>query len=147
LALGAAFQGLGVAAGVIIGGWRGIEQAGERLKASLGGLQKQLESVLRSELSGELQKHGQAISQMGGPLKGIARSISDVVKSFNGWIRSAEGMREIEQMLGGVDNLIKSLAPGAKALAQTFTEFGAAAAPSMDDIGKALSSVFENLKK
>src|SRR5690606_3119367 len=139
LALGAAFQGVAVAAGVVIGGWRGVEQAGERPKASTGGLPKQLEPLCRSRLSGEFQKLGQAISQMDSPLKAIARSISDVVKSFTGWIRSAEGMRQIEQMLGGVDNLIKSLAPGAKALAQTFTEFGAAAAPAMDEIGKALS--------
>src|SRR5690606_37534921 len=75
LALGAAFQGVAVAAGVVIGGWRGIEQAGERLKASMGGLQKQLESIFRSQLSGEFQKLGQAISQMDSPLKGIARSI------------------------------------------------------------------------
>jgi methyl-accepting chemotaxis protein len=147
LAAGAALQGLGVVAGVIIGGWRGIEQAGEKLKATLGGLQKQLESVFRAELSKEFQKLGQAISTMDGPLKAIARSTSDVIKEFTGWIRSSEGMKQIEAMLGGVDNMMKSLAPGAKALAQAFTAFGEAAAPAMDEIGAALSSVFENLNK
>jgi hypothetical protein len=147
LAAGAALQGMAVVGAVVIGGWRGIEQAGERLKASLGGLQKQLESVFRAELSREFQKLGQAISQMDGPLKAIARSTSDVIKAFTGWIRSAEGTRQIEVMLGGVDNMMKSLAPGAKALAQAFTAFGEAAAPAMDEIGAALSSVFENLNK
>lgn len=147
LAAGAAIQAMSVAGAVVIAGWRGIEQAGERLKASLGGLQKQLESVFRAELSGEFQKLGQAISTMDGPLKAIARSVSDVVKSFTGWIRSAQGMGEINQLLGGVDNMLKSLAPGAKALAQAFTAFGAAAAPALDDIGAAISSVFEGLNK
>ena len=147
LAAGAALQGLSVVAGVVIGGWRGIEQAGQRLKASLGGLQKQLESVFRAELSREFQKLGQAISTLDSPLKSIARSTSDVIKEFTGWIRSSKGMEEIKTMLGGVDNMVKSLAPGAKALAEAFTGFGAAAAPAMDDIGKALSSVFENLNK
>jgi predicted PurR-regulated permease PerM len=145
IAAGAAFQAMSVVGAVVIAGWKGIEQAGERLKNSLRGLQSQLESVFRSELSGEFQKLGQAIAQLDGPLKGIARSVSDVVKEFTGWIRSSEGMREIETMLGGVDNMVKSLAPGAKALAQAFTGFGEAAAPALDDIGKALSSVFENL--
>lgn len=147
LAAGAALQGLGVAGAVVVGGWRGIEQAGERLKASMGGLQKQLESVFRSELSGEFQKLGQAISQMDSPLKAIARSVSDVVKAFTGWIRSAAGMSQIENLLGGVDNMMKSLAPGAKALAQAFTAFGEAAAPSLGKIGEAISSVFEGLNK
>lgn len=147
LAAGAALQGMAVVGAVVVAGWKGIEQAGERLKASLSGLQKQLESVFRSELSGEFQKLGQAISTLDGPLKAIAHSVSDVIKEFTGWIRSAEGMRQIETMLGGVDNMVKSLAPGAKALAQSFTSFGEAAAPAMDEIGAALSSVFENLNK
>lgn len=147
LAAGAALQGLGVAALVVAGGWRGLEQAGERLKASLGGLQKQLESIFRSELSQEFTKLGQAISGLDGPIKGIAHSVSDVIKEFTGWIRSAAGLEEINQMLGGVDNMVKQLAPGAKALAQAFTAFGAAAAPAMDEVGKALSSVFVELNK
>lgn len=147
LAAGAALQGLMVAGAVVAGGWKGISQAGERLKATLGGLQKQLESVFRSGLSREFQQLGTAISGLDGPLKGIAQSVVGVVKEFTGWIRSAQGMAEIETMLGGVDNMVKSLAPGVKAVAQLFTGWGEAAAPAMDDIGKAISSVFENLKK
>lgn len=145
LATGAALQGMAVVGAVIAAGWKGIEQAGERLKNTLRGLQAQLESTFRTQLSGEFQKLGQAIATLDTPLKAIAVSISGVVKEFTGWIRSAQGMAEIETMLSGVDNMVKSLAPGAKALAQAFTAFGAAAAPAMDEIGAALSSVFENL--
>jgi gas vesicle protein len=147
LAAGAAMQALGVVAAVVIGGWHGIEQAGKQLSNTLGGLQKQLDSVFRSGLSQEFTQLGHAISSLDGPLKGIAHSVVDVVKSFTGWIRSAQGMSEIRQMLGGVDNMVKQLAPGAKAVAQAFTAWGAAAAPVLGEIGKAISSVFEKLNQ
>lgn len=147
IAGGAALQALSIAGAVVAAGWKGIEQAGERLTARLKGLQSQLESIFRAGLSQEFSKLGEAIRTLDAPIKDIARSIVGVVKEFTGWIRSSQGLREIETMLDGVNNFVKQLGPGAKALAQAFTGFGAAAAPALGDIGKALSSVFENLNK
>jgi hypothetical protein len=147
LAAGAALQGLVIAGAVVAAGWKGIDQAAVHLKGSLGGLQKQLESVFRSGLSREFQQLGQAIAGLDGPIKAIAGSVVDVVKAFTGWIRSAEGLNEVQSMLDGTKAMVSALAPGAEAAAKAFTGFGAAASSSMDEIGAALSSVFENLNE
>jgi hypothetical protein len=147
LAAGAALQGLVIAGAVVAAGWKGIEKAAVHLKGALGGLQKQLETVFHKELASEFQKLGQAIASMGGPLKGIASAVSDVIKAFTGWIRSAEGLNEVQSMLDGTKAMVSALAPGAEAAAKAFTGFGAAASSSMDEIGAALSSVFENLNE
>jgi vacuolar-type H+-ATPase subunit H len=147
LAAGAALQGLGVVAAVVITGWKGIADAAEMLKGRLASLKSQLENTFRQGLTQEFDKLGQAIAGLSQPLNGIANSVVGVVKEFTGWIRSAQGMGEIRTMLGGVDEMVKHLAPGAKAMAEAFTGFGATAAPAMGKIGDALSSVFENLNK
>ncbi len=147
LAAGAALQGLVIAGAVVAAGWKGIEQAAERLKGSLSGLQKQLENVFQEGLSREFQQLGQAIAGLDGPIKAIAGSVVDVIKAFTGWIRSAEGLNEVQSMLDGTDAMVRALAPGAEAAAKAFTGFGAAASSSMDEIGAALSSVFENLNE
>ena len=147
LAAGAALQGMAVVAAVVVAGWKGISDAAELLKGRLAALKSQLENTFRQGLTQEFDKLGQALAGLGEPLKAIASATVGVVKEFTGWIRSSQGLEEIKTMLGGVENMVKALGPGAKAAAQGFTAFGAAAAPSMGKIGEAISSVFENLTK
>ncbi len=147
LAAGAALQGLVIAGAVVAAGWKGIEDAAVHLKGSLAGLKKELEGVFRQGLSREFQQLGQAIASLDGPIKSIASAVVDVIKGFTGWIRSAEGLNEVQSMLDGTAAMVRALAPGAEAAAKAFTGFGAAASSSMDEIGAALSSVFENLNE
>lgn len=146
LAGGAALLGLAAAAGVAALGGKGLSDAFSRLGDTTQGLRRHLDSVFRSGLSGEMAKLGQAVSTLEPEFKQIAQAIVDVVKETTQWLRSAEGLQKMRQFLGGVRDLITALAPGVKAVVQTFVEFGAAAAPAMKAIGAALSDVLIGLR-
>ena len=142
LALAAAAGGVAIAIGVMALGAKGLGQAFDGLERTIQPLKRQLDSVFRAELSQEMIKLGQTITaQLAPAFKQIAHAISDVIKETTQWIRSSEGMQTIKTALGGVTDLIRELGPAVKGVAQIFTEWMAAVAPSMAKIGRAISEV------
>jgi hypothetical protein len=142
LALAAAAGGVAIAIGVMMLGAKGLGQAFDGLERTIQPLKRQLDSVFRAELSQEMIKLGQTITtQLTPAFKQIAHAVSDVIKETTQWIRSSEGMQTIKTALGGVTDLIRELGPAVKGVAQIFTEWMAAVAPSMAKIGRAISEV------
>lgn len=146
-ALGAALTGIGIAAGVAALGSKGLGQAFDRLQATIAPLQRQLDSVFRTQLGQEFAKLGQTITaELTPAFKDVARAISDLIKDTTQWIRSSEGMNTIKTALGGVADLVHALSPAVKGIVQIFAEFAAAAAPAMKLIGQAISEVVVSLR-
>jgi cell division septum initiation protein DivIVA len=146
-ALGAALTGIVLAAGVAVLGARGLGQAFDRLQATIAPLQRQLDSLFRSQLGQEMAKLGQTItSELTPAFKGVAGAIADLIKDTTQWIRSSDGISTIKQAMSGVQDLVRELSPAVKGLVQIFLEFAASAAPSMGKIGQAISEVVTRIR-
>lgn len=146
-ALGAAAVGVGIAIGVVALGAKGLGQAFDGLQRAIAPLQRQLDSLFRTQLSDELQKLGQTINaQLTPAFKGVARAVTEVIKETSEWIRSSEGISTIKKAMQGVEDLVRALGPAVKGIVQIFVEFAAAAAPAMGKIGEAISEVVTSLR-
>ncbi|WP_433787195.1 hypothetical protein ACQPX6_10250 [Actinomycetospora sp. CA-101289] len=129
-ALGAAVSGLpallfGVAgAGAAVAlGFDGIKKAAEAAKPGLDNLRRAVSDTFQRELTPVFRDLGQRVlPQLTTGFQGVAISVSGMIRELLGVFTSAEGIRQLNVVLGNTRVFLDTLTPGLKSLVSGLLE-------------------------